>query len=96
MFFNGDKSHMLRDIVLTRDILSNKLSKLKVNKAPGVDVIVPRLLVENADIVNYPCCYICTRSLWIAAEYLMIGKKQMSQPILKRGINHRHVIKQTC
>jgi len=34
-FFNVDKSHMLRDIVLTRDIITNKLSKLKVNTAPG-------------------------------------------------------------
>jgi len=30
------KNHMLSDIVLTRDIVLNKLSKLKVNKAPGV------------------------------------------------------------
>jgi len=44
-FFNEDKSLMLRDIVLTKDIISNKLSALRINKAPGVDGIVPRLLV---------------------------------------------------
>jgi len=33
--FNEDKSHMLSDIVLTRDIISNKLSKLKINKVQG-------------------------------------------------------------
>jgi len=33
-------SHMLSDIVLTRDIISNKLSKLKVDEAPsGIDGI---------------------------------------------------------
>jgi len=42
--FNEDKSHMLRDIGLTKDIIANKLSKLKVNKAPGVDGIVPNWL----------------------------------------------------
>jgi len=44
--------------VLTRDIISNKLSKLKVNKAPGVDGVVPRLLVENANILNLPLLYV--------------------------------------
>jgi len=78
--------------VLTIDIISNKLSKLKVNKAPGLDGIVPRLLVENADILNLPLLYIYTKSLWIAAEYLMIGKKQMLWLFLKKGINHHHVI----
>ena len=42
---NEDKSHMLSNIELTRDIISNKLSKLKVNRATEVDGIVSRLLV---------------------------------------------------
>jgi len=39
--------------------------------------IVPRLLEENADTKFEYTLVIYTRSLWIAAEYLMIGKKQM-------------------
>ena len=44
MLFNEDISHMLSNKGLIQDIISNKLSKLKVNinKAPGVDGIVPR------------------------------------------------------
>jgi hypothetical protein len=30
----------------------NRLKKLKVNKASGVDNIVPRLLVENAECLS--------------------------------------------
>ena len=62
-FFNQDKSHMLNNIVLTQEIISNKLSKLKVNKAPGVDGIVPRLLVENADILSLPLLYVYKKSM---------------------------------
>jgi len=65
MFFNEDKSHMLRDIEITRDRprISNKLSKLKANKAPRVDGIVHRLLVENADILNLPMLYMYKKSM---------------------------------
>ena len=62
-FFNQDKSHMLSNIVLTQEIISNKLSILKINKAPGVDGIVPRLLVENADILSLPLLYVYKKSM---------------------------------
>jgi hypothetical protein len=39
--FNKDKNQMLINIELTQSIISSKLKKLKINKAPGVDEIVP-------------------------------------------------------
>ena len=54
---------MLSNIVLTQEILSNKLSKLKVNKVSGVDVIVSRLLVDNADILSLPLLYVYKKSM---------------------------------
>ena len=50
--FNKDNSYMLSRIKLSKDIVLNKLNKLKINKAPGVDGIVPRILTENADILS--------------------------------------------
>ena len=41
-FFNQDKSRMLSNMVLTQEIIPNKLSKFKIKKAPGVDRIVLR------------------------------------------------------
>jgi len=41
-----DNNHMLNNIKITQYIISSKLSKLKINKAPGVDGLVPRILVE--------------------------------------------------
>ena len=58
--FDKDSNHMLSKIELTQDIIASKLSKLKINKAPGVDGIVPRFLVENAEVLSIPllCIYI--------------------------------------
>jgi len=90
-FFNEDKSHILSIIVLTRDITSNKLSKLKVNKAPGVDGIVPRLLVQNADILNLPSLYMYKKSM-DSGRVPNDWKKANVMAILKKVINHHHVI----
>jgi len=48
--FSNDNDHMLSNIEITRDIILNKLNKLKPNKALGVDEIVPRILLENSDV----------------------------------------------
>jgi hypothetical protein len=78
---NEDKSRMLSNIEPTRDIISNKLSK--INKVPGEDRIFPRILVENADILNLPLLYIYKKSMesgrvpndWKKANVTAIFKK---------------------
>ena len=80
-FFNQHKSNMLSNIVLTQEITSNKLSKLKVNKAPGVDGIVPRLLVENTDILSLPL-YVYKKSVE-SGSVPIDSKKQLSRLFLK-------------
>jgi len=52
--FSKDNDHMLCNIEITRDIVLKILNKLKSNKAPGVDGIVPRILVENSDVLSEP------------------------------------------
>ena len=61
--FVKEKNHMLSSIEITQDIISSKLSKLNMNKAPGVDGLVPRILVENADILSLPLMFIFNKSL---------------------------------
>jgi hypothetical protein len=41
----------------------NRLRKLKVNKASGVDNIIPRLSVENAECLCEPLLYIFSESV---------------------------------
>jgi len=38
--------------------MSSKLNKLKIIKTSGVEGLVPRILVENADILSIPLLYI--------------------------------------
>jgi hypothetical protein len=81
--FGEDNDHMLSDIELTQDIICNKLNKLNSNKAPGVDGIVPRILVENSDILSEPLFYIFKKSIecgrvpcdWKKANVTAIFKK---------------------
>jgi len=39
------------------------LNILKSNKAPGEDGIVPRILVENLDVLSEPLLYIFKKSI---------------------------------
>jgi len=50
--FVEDNNHMPNNIEITQDIISSKLSKLRINKAPGVHRLVPRILAENSDILS--------------------------------------------
>jgi len=54
---------------------------LKVNKAPGLDGIVPRLLVENADILNLPLLYMSMDSGRVPNDW----KKANVTAIFKKG-----------
>jgi len=57
-YFNEDRDHLPSGIEISQDKISrSKLSQLKINKAPDVDGIVPRILVENADILSDPLLY---------------------------------------
>jgi len=60
--FSKDNDHMLSKIEITRDVVLNKLNKLKSNKAPGVDGIVHRKLVGNSDVLSEPLSYIFKKS----------------------------------
>ena len=81
--FDKDSYHMLSNIELSQDTIAFKLSKLKANKAPGVDGIVPRIPIENADILSLPLLLIFKKSLessivpsdWKKANITAIFKK---------------------
>jgi hypothetical protein len=45
---------MLHDIVITVELVLSKLLKLQVNKAPGVDGIVPEILLKSAHAICNP------------------------------------------
>jgi hypothetical protein len=81
--FNHDSCCMLEDIVLTEQLVCNQLRKLKVGKAPGINGIVPKVLVECADVLCKPLWTIYNLSLqtgrvptdWKRANVTAIFKK---------------------
>lgn len=81
--FNQDSCCMLQDIELTEQLVYNQLMKLKVGKAPGIDGIVPIVLVECADVLCKPLCIIYKLTLkegkvpkdWKRANVTAIFKK---------------------
>ena len=81
--FIGDRSEVLSDIDITEVLVSNYLKKLKLNKAPGPDDLVPKVLVETAGSICKPLCKIFCKSLcdcvvpddWKKANVCAIFKK---------------------
>ena len=81
--FMESDNRMLREVIFSRKTVEDKLRKLKINKAPGVDGIVPRILIENANILSEPLYYIYKQTLdcgkvpkgWKLANVTAIFKK---------------------
>ena len=44
-----DQSKLLLDLHITSDMVLKRLKHLKLNKAPGVDKLVPKILIETAE-----------------------------------------------
>ena len=66
---------MLNSIDIMQEIIIKKLCNLKINKAPGVDGIFPRILVENAVELSEPLLYIYkVNHKWYCAEGLEKGQ----------------------
>lgn len=61
--FPGDRNHMLHDMCITEQIVLSKLKNLRVGKAPGIDSIVPLVLVKTAHVISAPLCVIYKESL---------------------------------
>ena len=61
--FSEEDNERLTDIDITRDRVLQKLQKLDPTKAPGVDGISSRVLVELADEIVKPLAAIFQNSL---------------------------------
>ena len=79
--FNEVNSCMLNSIDIMQETIIKNLCNLKINKAPGVDGIFPRLLVENAVELSEPLLYIYiyiyiyrVNHKWYCAEGLEKGR----------------------
>ena len=58
----GSIDGMLNDINIDREKFFNNLEKWQVNKAPGVDGIIPELLVKTSVSISFPLSIIFSHS----------------------------------
>jgi hypothetical protein len=55
---NEVSRHMFSNVNITAEDINRRIKKLAINKAPVVDGIVPRLLIENAAYLTEPLEYV--------------------------------------
>ena len=81
--FQAGKSDYLRPLIVTPEMLANKIKEMKDNKSPGVDVIPPKLLMETVDHISIPLARVFNLSLkdgvvsfeWKEANIIRLFKK---------------------
>ena len=61
--FKGDLSSNLTDIIITPEVVVDKLKKLKSNKAPGTDDLVSDLFLKTSETICLPLSIIFRKSL---------------------------------
>ena len=49
-------SEKLSDVLITPELVHSKLSKLKMNKCPGIDFVGSRMLIELSSVIYDFCC----------------------------------------
>jgi hypothetical protein len=79
-----EENYMQDDFRKTEEIIEGKLKKLKEGKAPGIDGIVPKILIENAAIVSKPLKLLYQKSME-TAKVPVDWKKANVTAIYKKG-----------
>ena len=58
-----DKSYYLGQLIVTLEMIAEKIKAIKDNKSPGVDGILPRLLMETIEQINISLARVFNLSL---------------------------------
>ena len=90
--FTKTLQESFQNIEFTTAVVQEKLSKMKPNKAPGIDNFNSSMLREVVSSIASPLCEIFKGSLEIG-EVPLDWKRANVTPIYKnKGTNHSHVI----
>ena len=61
--FKGSEGEMLGQVVVTPEVVANKINNMKENKSPGVDGIAPKILKETVEQICTPLAHLFNMSL---------------------------------
>ena len=81
--FQEAKSDYLVQLIVTPEMVANKIKARKDNKSPGVDGILPKLLMETVEQMSIPLARVFNSSLkdgvvpveWKEANIIQLFKK---------------------
>ena len=93
--FNGTEGERLGQLVITPEVLANKINNMKDNKSPGVDGIAPTILKETVEQISKPLAHVFNMSLregivpleWKEANIISLFKKGSRN----KSVNYRPV-----
>ena len=61
--FNGTGGDRLGQLVITPEVVDNKINNMKDNKSPGVDGIAPTILKETVELISMSLAHAFNMSL---------------------------------
>ena len=88
--FNGTEGERLGQLVITPEVLANKINNMKDNKSPGVDGIAPKILKETVEQISKPLAHVFNMSLREGSVPLE-WKEANIIPLFKKGSRNKSV-----
>ena len=93
--FEGSEGERLGQLVVTPEVVANKINNMKENKSPGVDGIAPKILKETVEQICTPLAHVFNMSLqegivpleWKEANIIPLFKKCSRN----KSVNYRPV-----
>ena len=94
--FEGSEGERLGQLVVTPEVVANKINNMKENKSPGVDGISPKILKETVQQICTPLAHVFNMSLqegivpleWKEANIIPLFKKGSRN----KSVNYRPVL----
>ena len=88
--FEGSEGERLGQLVVTPEVVANKINNMKESKSPGVDGIAPKILKETVEQMCTPLAHVFNMSLQEGLVPLE-GKEANIIPLFKKGSRNKSV-----
>ena len=88
--FEGSEGERLGQLVVTPEVVANKINNMKENKSPGVDGIAPKILKETVEQICTPLAHVFNMSQQEAIVPLE-WKEANIIPLFKKGSRNKSV-----